>query len=162
MAGHPLDEELQRIVRDAQLRTIPPLEAEVLIQDGQTLQLRLLVSDELRALWNIPSGLQGVPLALQGCWQVQIAPGARVVLEFLDGDARKPVVRTVISGTFLSVELAALDVRLGDNSSTVKLAGGSQPVIRAGDSPLGLLSAAPGSAVTGAYGAAGPPGKVLA
>jgi len=162
MSRHPMDEGIGLLVRKLQLRTIPPLDAEVVLQDGQTVDLKLLVDKKLRKLWELDQGLQGVPLALQGCWQVQLAPGARVVLEFLDGDVGKPIVRTLLSGTILSADLGALDVRVGGGGSTVKLAGGSQPVIRAGDANAGLLSAAPGSPVTGVYGSPPPAGKVLA
>lgn len=158
---HPLDEQLTALVQRLQLRTTPPLEAEVLSQTGRELELRLLADDATLQRWELKPGVQGVPLALQGCWAVQLAPGARVVLEWLDGDPRKPLVRTIVSGTIVSATLAAQTVDLGGSGATVVLAGGAQPVIRAGDTPAGLTSAAPGSPVTGSYGAL-KPGKVLA
>lgn len=118
---HPADETLQRLVRHHQIRTIPPLPAEVLSQSGQALELRLQVPAELLELWGLDAGLQQVPLALQGCWQVQLAQGAKVVVEFLASDPRQSFVRTVISGTILSATLDAAAIAIGPHATAVDL-----------------------------------------
>lgn len=140
MSDHPFDRQFEALVRHLQLKTLPPFEAEVLAQDGALLDLRLVLAEEQRVLWELDRGFQGVPLALQGCWAVQLAPGARVVLEFLDGDRRKPVVRSVISGQIQQADLQAGSVKvdgttiaIGPGSTTVALGKGLSPVAALGD-----------------------------
>lgn len=153
--GHPLDEQLRELVQHHQLRTIPPLRCEVLSQAGDKLVLRLVLREDLRKLWGLDAGFQGVPLAPAAGWALTLAPGALVRLEFLGGDVGDPLA-AYLSGTVLAASLVAAQVDVGGGGSTVKLAGGTQPVIRAGDVPAPLpttlICAAPGSPVTGTYG----------
>lgn len=157
--AHALDSTLGGLIRALQIRTLPPFEAEVLSQEGQELTLRLLLAEDMRALWELDRGLTA-PMALQGGWTCTLAPGARVVVEFLDGDRRKPVVRSILSGTLVSVTLASQTVELGQAGGTVKLAGGSKPVARVGDVPTGLSNGA--GPVTGTLGITPPVSGVLA
>lgn len=152
MSDHPFDQQLQALVRHLQIRTLPPFEAEVLAQAGDKLELRLVLDEKLRTLWELDRGLQGVPLVLQGCWAVQLAPGARVVLEYLDGDRKKPVVRSVISGTLLEATIDASSVKVGPTAGDVRLGPGAAGVFRAvvakGDLTAAAANGAP-TAITG-------------
>lgn len=162
-SSHPLDAQLRELVQALQIRTVPPLRAEVLSQGADGLELRLLMREDLKKLWGLDAGLQNVPLALLGGWALTLAQGAQVRVDFLGGDIGDPVASYLI-GDILSAKLVAPQVDLGGGGSTVKLAGGSKPVIRTGDT-LGtggaLISAAPASPVTGAYSTVSP-GTVLA
>ena len=153
MSDHPFDQQLQALVRHLQIRTLPPFEAEVLGQAGDKLELRLVLDEKLRALWELDRGLQGVPLALQGCWAVQLQPGARVVLEFLDGDRKKPVVRSVIRGTFTEVSIDATSVKVGPTAADVLLgpglpAIGYRPIVAKNDTSANVAIGSP-AALTG-------------
>lgn len=153
--SHPLDELLRERVQHWQIRTVPPLRAEVLSQAGDKLELRVILRDDLKELWGLDAGMAGVPLALCGGWALTLSPGAQVRVEFLGGDLGDPLA-TYLGGDILTAKLVAPQVDLGGSGSTVKLAGGTQPVIRIGDVPAPLpttlISAAPGSPVTGTYG----------
>ena len=133
-SSHPLDQELDRLVKHFQIRTIPPLEAEVLQQhpDG-SLELRLVMSEERAKLWGLESGLDFVPLALQGCWQVRIAPGARVKLEFMASDPATRYVTQVLSGTILEATVDAATIKIGPTAGSVELGKGLKPVASLGD-----------------------------
>jgi len=144
MSDHPFDRQLEALVRHLQLRTLPPFEAEVLAQDGALLDLRLVLAEELRAQWELDRGFQGVPLALQGCWAVRLAPGARVVLEFLDGDRRKPVVRSVISGTLVEATIdATTKIAIGPTVALVGLGKALKAVASAGDKTDSVVNGNP-------------------
>lgn len=157
--GHPLDEQLRELVQHHQIRTIPPLRCEVLSQAGDKLELRLVLREDLRKLWGLDAGFQGVPLAPAAGWALTLSPGALVRLEFLGGDVGDPLA-AYLSGTVLAASLVAAQVDVGGGGSTVKLAGGTQPVVKAGDSISGPSNGA--GAVSGVVAVAGPPGKVLA
>lgn len=92
-------------------------------------------------------GWQGVEVALQGPFAVKVATGARCVLEFLDGDLTKPVVRNFLPGTTFTemttrgtskVTINGPAIAIGDNLANITLAGSSKAVVRVGDSPTGL------------------------
>jgi hypothetical protein len=158
--SHPLDEIFRERVQHWQIRTVPPLRAEVVSQAGDKLELRILLREDLKELWGLDAGMAGVPLAPAAGWALTLAPGAQVRVEFLGGDLGDPLA-TYVSGQILAASLVASQVDLGGGGAVVKLAGGSQPVIRTGDVTSGLVSAAPGAPVTGSY-AAVKPGTVLA
>ena len=139
----PADDQLKALVRAFQLRTPPPFEAEVLSQTGQELELRLLMSDEVKDLWELDRGLQGVPLALQGGWSVTLAPGARVVVEWLDGDRQKPVVRTVLDGFFQAASFDGKLITVGTNATSISLGKGLKPVVSTGDSTDPVVNGKP-------------------
>lgn len=135
---HPLDANLEELIHRLQQRTIPPLLAEVLGQTDQTLELRLVIPDEERKFWGLDAGVQRAPLALQGVFQVQLAAGAQVVLEFLSNNVRRPIVRTVLSGTIVSATLDARTIAIGPQALAVDL----------GPSPTKFPIAVTGSSVT--------------
>lgn len=145
MNGHPLDEQLRELVRHLQRRYLVPMEAEVLAQaaDG-SLELRLLADPKRLEELELIRGMQGVPLALQGCWAVKLAPQARVVVEWLDGDPQKPVVRSILSGTFLEVSVdATTQIKIGATAATVALGKALKPVASAGDTTEPVVNGNP-------------------
>lgn len=167
MAGHSFDEVLAALVRHMQHKTAPLVEATVTSQaaDGS---LELEVPEAL----GLGPGLQAVPLALApGVSAVKVAPGARCLLEFIDdgpGFPPRPVVRQFLAATYIEVTLAATSkvavqapaVDVGNAGAAVKLAGGSRPVVRAGDTVAKGLVAGP-NPVTGTI-TPDPAGTVLA
>ena len=162
MDGHPVDKQLELLVQHFQRRTPPPFEAlvEVQHQDG-TVDLKP-VSQEIGPGWT------KVRVAMVGPFTVKVVPGARAVVEFLDGDLSRPVVTRYLEAAYTEVTLNATTkvkiggptVEIGDTGAIVKLGGGNQPVVRAGDNISGPSNAA--GAVAGVVAVGGPPGKVLA
>lgn len=144
---HPLDSALQQLVQHHQILTIPPLPAEVLSQAGQTLELRLKVPDNLLQVYGLDAGLQGVPLALQGCWEVTLLQGAQVVVTFLASDPRQPVVLHIVSGTILSATVDAASISIGSSATDIRLGKGSNFVAALGDPVTATVIGTPANVV---------------
>lgn len=160
--AHPFDAQLQELVQHFQLRTPPPLDAEVVSQGGDgSVVVRLSISDEQAKIWGVPNGLQEVPLAPLAGMQLKLAPGGRVRVDYLDADARKPIA-SYLSGTILEASLSAT-AKVALSAAAVDLADALKPVVRVGDvlAP-GLSTPAGGGAVTGTIALAPPVSKVKA
>lgn len=161
-AAHPFDGQLAELVQHFQLRTIPPLDAQVVSQGGDgSLVLRLSISEQQAKVWGIPNGLQDVPLALLGGLALKLAPEARVRLDFLDNDVQKPIA-SYLSGTILEASLSA-QAKVALSAAAVDLADALKPVVRVGDVlAAGLSTPAGGGAVSGTIAIAPPVSKVKA
>ena len=123
--------------------------ARIVKQTGQAVDL---IPDDPR----IPQ-LEAVPLnlGLPGV-EVDVAPGARVLLGFAGGDPAKPRATVWESGSVTElrvtsttkVGVTAPTVELGgDGAVTVKLADGSVPIARVGDQVTGTAGPYPLTAV---------------
>lgn len=156
MTGAPFDLLLAALVRHLRpLGGVTAWDCEVVVAhlDG-TVDLK-------PAAVELGAGLQAVPVALQGACAVQLNVGARVKLEFLDGDRGKPVVTQVISGTFAKVTIAGPVIEIGDTGAAITLAGSAQPVVRVGDTLAAGLTC-PSGPVSGKLAIAPPVSTVKA
>lgn len=89
----PLADTLRTLVRRLQpVAALAPYECEVVAQnqDG-TVDLKPVSA-------ILGTGLSRVPVALMGLFRVKVRPGARCIVDFLDGDMNKPIVRQYLAG----------------------------------------------------------------
>jgi len=93
-ARHPFDEAMKNLIEHFAPASLPAYEAKVTTQNADgTLDLE-------PANPEVGPGWKNVEIALQGLWSVKVQPGARCILEFLDNDRTKPIVRQFIKATF--------------------------------------------------------------
>lgn len=165
MTGHPFDDLFAALVQRLQLHVLPPVEATVVSQ-GADGRLDLEIDEAL----GLGKGPQGVDFALQGVAAVKIAPGSRVLLEFLaapagDSEPRRPIVRSIISGTILEatitaqqrlvldgtaqVDLSAATVNVGPTAGSVNL-GAAKALVATQGAPVQVAVPAGTGTVTGA------------
>lgn len=113
-------------------------EGEVAVQGDGTVDVSL---DEKLGLGK---GLQGVPVALIGPFTVKVAPGARALIEFVNGDPTRPIVRQYLEATFTEVVVDATTIKIGPTQATlVALGKALKPAAAHGDKTDNVVNGNP-------------------